>query len=98
MRSNLIPDAAKHSTRVLHGDRCDTLTHLRFAVWAMQQRDIDAITVRRVAAVMRCSRVTAQRLRDLWRDLVARPFYRDSVPEIVGALGELYGVKAGNDA
>lgn len=98
MRSNLIPNAAKQSTRVLHGYRNDTLMHLRFFLWAMQQRDIDAITVRRVATVMRCSRNTAQRLREFWRDLVARPFYRDSVPEIVGALGEVYGVKAGNDA
>lgn len=85
---NLIP--AVRGDPKLRG--ADTPAHMKFVVWAMQQPDIDAISVRRVSAVMHVSKVTAQKLRDHWRDLTATRFYHDSVPGIVGVLRQVYGL------
>ncbi len=75
-----------------------TTMHMKFVVWAMQQVDIDAITVRRVHDAMHVSTVTAQRLRTHWRDLTATRFYHDSAPEIVNVLRQVYGLgEASND-
>jgi len=96
---NLIPAAAsKFEPRRKTGPRSDTAMHLRFVIWAMQQPDIDSVSVRRVAKVMRVAVPTAQRLRELWRDITATRFYHDSVPDIVNVLAKVYRVgNASND-
>lgn len=77
--------------------KADTPMHMKFVVWAMQQRDIDAITVRRVKSALHVSMPTAQKLRDHWRDLTATRFYHDSAPQIVEALRLVYGLGAANE-
>lgn len=97
---NLIPAAASKVTPKREiGPGTDTFTHMKFVVWAMQQQDIDAITVRRVREVMKVSTATAQRLRQMWREMTARRFYRDSVPDIVNVLTRIHNLpkKAAND-
>lgn len=97
---NLIPAAASKVTpkREL-GPGTDTFTHMRFVVWAMSIKDIDAITVRRVKDALKVSTATAQRLRTMWREMTATRFYHQSVPEIVNVLQKIHNLpnKASND-
>lgn len=77
--TNLIP--GKGPGRRGHG--VQIMQHARFVIWAMQQENIDDITVRRVARVFNVATATAQKLRSSWRDLMSTTFYRDAVPGIV---------------
>lgn len=93
---NLIPAAA--SKTELRRGRVPTYIHMKFVVWAMQ-KDIDSVTVRRVADVMKVSKATAQVLRNMWLNLTATRFYHDSVPDIVNVLQRIHNLpkKAAND-
>ncbi|HJR09807.1 MAG TPA: hypothetical protein VJ823_00170 [Rhodanobacteraceae bacterium] len=98
-RTNLIPAAAsKFEPRREVGGGSEMFMHAKFVLWAMQQEDIDSITVRRVQGVLQVSKQTAQRLRTLWRDITARRFYRESVPDIVSVQSRIHGLgEARND-
>ena len=85
-RDNLIPGSSSTPRRA------DTYIHMQFVVWAMQQPDIDSITVRRVKNAMRCSMTTAAKLREFWRTLTSTQFYRYSVPDIVNVQARIFGL------
>lgn len=88
---NLVPGAAsKVKPRRDLGVGSATYLHMRFVVWAMQVKDIDSLTVKRIRYVMRVSTATAQRLRSLWRHMTSTRMYHDSVPDIVGTLEDVY--------